>query len=171
MKNSIIIKLSVSLILLLLCACSNDSNELASICGTLRDGEVFLDIDEDSGTLVDITSVTDGNLLTIRDAEEGTVLLILLNGVAEQTERRKAAAIESLVLSRPTGARFFRSERLCTTSVGLLSEIIPGQIFLNDGTSLNEELLIRGLTTYSQQDLCQSNLIRNCYQGLSIQAQ
>ena len=152
-------------------ACSNDREDIGenNSCGTLRNGEIFRDIDEELGILVDITSVTGGNLVTIREVGTGNLGLMVLAAVELQTNPRKAAQAEEFALMEPFNVRFFRAQEDCTTDVQGLSEVVPGQLFLENGEDLAEQLIIRDLVTFSQDDSCESQLLRNCYQALVLE--
>ncbi|MCB0320070.1 MAG: hypothetical protein KDD60_04035 [Bdellovibrionales bacterium] len=166
---------SLSLIFLFasawLTACSDSPDRVRTSCGAVNsDGELVNPVDRDQGEPIIITSFSRGNLVTVRERDSKDLLLVVLHGLAEVTDPFLVQQAEEFIFSETSDGVFFPATEGCTIDSDTLTELLPGQIFFEDGRSLSEELLAMGLAHTTEDDDCDSERIRNCFQGIELES-
>lgn len=153
--------------------CTDDGGrEFRSSCGAVVDGELKNPAKEDDGAEITVTGFANGNLVTVRERSDNELFLVLLHGLDDLEDDPEALARADRIVRNYFGRDgvFFRADDDCEVDEDGLSDLQPGQVFLNDGTNLSEVLLLNNAARIDTRERCSADLINACQAGLIIES-
>jgi hypothetical protein len=171
-EKPILLVVTAILAALVFNGCSNDSERVRSSCGIVINGERFNSVKDNAADRVVLTGFFDGNIVTLRKTNNNDLLTVVLHGLARiRNPNQLNAATEFVSQFLGSEGSFFSASDTCRVDSGTRNRLIPGQLFLLDGSNLSEELLIRGLAEIDTRNSCGSRLLEGCQTGLLLEGQ
>ena len=158
-------KICLLLLVFVLFACTDNSTEYASSCGTVENQELKNTISEIYGRHVKVVGIASPVLISVVD-DENRAFLIQLHAV--EVNPAKSAAAINLIKSLGSSAYMFIADEECTVESGDV-EALPGQLYSDDERNFTEELLKAKLVNVNDSPDCSGEPLVSCYDALLLQ--
>lgn len=138
-------------------------------CGVVLNGSLQNTVSRGQGVSTRVSDVLGPN--TVALLLDGGPILVKLHGISGAAEFQSQQAVDLLRSLSAGRAYFYQSTETCSVTVAGGGRGTSGQVIMENGTSLTEELIKAGLSGAIQSSgTCAENLTYSCYSALREQA-